>query len=214
MYKRIISKNSIPIFLAVFLFVAFYILSIKISQDEIRSFLSGFGIMSPVVYILLVLLTHIFAPFSGTPFTFVGFLLFGQWAIIYITIARIISSFTNFLIAQKWGRPLVSRFIGEGSFNKIDKLAQNYGLGLLFILRVFEGGSEDYISYAAGLTKIKFIPYIIISLVGMIPGTILWYFLSKYASTPLEFTALTLGMGFVFSVIFITSIFISKKLKS
>lgn len=213
MYKKIIGKNSVPILLAIILFVAFYILSISLSQDDIRSFISNFGIMSPIVFIFVVLLTHIFAPLSGTPFTFVGFLLFGQWAILYITIARIISSFTNFFIAKKWGRPLISKLIGQGNFNKIDKLAQNYGLGLLFILRVFEGGSEDYISYAAGLTKIKFTPYIIVSLIGMIPGTILWYFLSKYVSTPLEFTLITLGMGFVFTVVFITSIFIKKKLK-
>lgn len=214
MRKRILSKKSIPFWFAILLFVVFYLLSISFSQEQIRGFITKFGPFGPFILIILILLTHIIAPLSGSPFFFVGFLIFGKITIIYITLATIFSSIINFWIARKWGRQIAEKFLGKHNMSKIDRLSENYGLGMMFILRIFQGGIDDLISYAAGLTDMKFIPYFIVSTLGMIPGSILWYYLSSYITTPLEFIFLTWGMLFIFSGIFLISSILIKKIKT
>lgn len=214
MLKRIINKNLITIILTVLLLLGLYLISIKIPQEAIRSFIDSFGPFGPAVFIITMLLTFIFAPLSGSPLLFVGFLLFGRNVIWYTMVSALLASITNFWIARVWGRPLIGKFVGEENIKKIDKLSQNYGLGMLFILRIFQGGIGEFVSYAAGLTSIKFTSYILVSTLGMIPGTVIWYLLSSIISSPLEFTILSTFMAFIFSIIFIISTLIIKKLKS
>ncbi len=45
----------------------------------------------------------------------------------------------------------------------IDMISLKEGLKTLLILRLFPSGLFDYISYAAGLTKIKFLPYFFVT---------------------------------------------------
>jgi uncharacterized membrane protein YdjX (TVP38/TMEM64 family) len=81
--------------------------------------------------------------------------------------------------------------VGEDSLEKVDEFAQDYGLMTLFILRFLAGGFHDFVSYAMGLTPIAFRAYILISTIGFIPGTLLWFYLARNIENPLVFVAST-----------------------
>jgi len=201
---KIHRKNYLPLVIVGTLFLLIFMIGLKVPEETIRRIISNAGSFSIVVFIFLSWLTYVVAPFSETPFLFAGFYLFGQTVVIYHFIAAFIASITNFWIAKIWGRSLVERLAGHDSLKKIDKLANTYGLRTLFIFRVvLLGKFSDVISYAFGLTSIQFTPYLVVSTIGMIPGTVIWYYLSSKVGSALIFTTLTLGIAYVSLTLYI-----------
>jgi uncharacterized membrane protein YdjX (TVP38/TMEM64 family) len=213
MIKRNLKKHFFSIISIIFFVVIIYILSNSIPKETIQKFIEDAGLLGPLIYVFLTLLTYIFAPLSGTPLIYVGFYLFGQHLVFFHVIATIISSVINFWIARTWGRGLTIKLVGESSIVKVDKFTEKYGLQSLFILRVFQGGIHDFISYAAGLTSIKFWPYFIISTLGMIPGNLIWYFFASRTENPLIFTSFTLILATSFSLLYIFIVYLYKRLR-
>lgn len=145
--------------------------------DRIREYMQKAGVWGPVIYIFLHLLTHIFAPIQGTPLFLASFALFGRWAIVYTYLVSAISSITNFWIARSLGRKYVAKLAGKEAMAKIDKIASNQGITSLVVMRVFQGFISDFVSYAAGLTSIKFPAYYLISLLAPLPYSLAWFLL-------------------------------------
>lgn len=206
-------KKLYPLVLTIFLFGVSYFVGRSIPEENIRQLINNAGPIAPVVFILLAFLTYILAPLSGTPILFVGFYAFGQKVIFYSAIAALIASITNFWIARRWGRAIVERLVDKEDLHKVDKFTQNYGLLALFISRIFLKGIHDIISYAAGLTTLKFSDYLIVSTIGMIPGVMLWYFLATLVDDPTSFTLITIIQIFIFSSLFGIGSLIIKRYK-
>ena len=160
--------------------VLFYLQKL-IGLETLKYFILQSGPLGPILYILLMVLSHIFAPIQGAPIYFLGFAVFGNWTLVYTYMAHLISSFTNFWIARKYGRELVIKLTGNEAMKKIDNLAENNGIKILIILRLFQGFISDFVSYAAGLTAIKFSTYYIISALATIPGILIAFLLVELA---------------------------------
>ena len=207
-------KRIVPLLFIILISLLLYLVSRGFSEEEIITFVNNTGLFAPVVYILLTLLTLVIAPFSGTPIIFAGYYAFGQKVIVYSVIAAYISYVLNFWIARKWGRGIVKKFVGEEGMRKVDDLTKDYGIVTLVFLRIFQGSINDFVSFAMGLTNMKFKVYLVVSLLASIPGTILWYYLSLNANTPAQFTIIMLVFTLTLSFVFIaSSIFWKKFLK-
>lgn len=191
--------------------VGLYFLGKQISQESIQGFLASSGPWAPILYILLHQASFVLAPISGYPFLIVGFFLFGKTTIIYNLIVAIIGSSLNFLIAKRWGRPIVKKLAGENSLAEIDKFSKKYGLGMLFILRLFLNGVGDFVSYGYGLTPMKFLPFILVSTAGMIPGYIFWYIIAARFGNIEQFIGLSLILTFSASAVFFAVNYLYKK---
>lgn len=160
---------------------------------------SGLGPIFILVYILFQALAIIIAPIGG----FVGFvtalaILGPFWGLVLSYLVSNPTYIINFLIAQKFGRPWVEKLVGKQAIAKIDQYAKNTGPLIMVILRIFQGGYFDYISYAAGLTSIKTRTFIVITFLGGIPGTMITYLI--FSSIP-NFTvaiAVILVMSYLF----------------
>lgn len=122
------------------IFAAIFLVSRSIPQENIRFFMAGLGILGPVVFVFLMMLTYIIAPVSASPLLFAGFYLFGRDVVIYSVAAAFISSIINFWIAKIWGRSPVEKFVGRKNIERLDKVTVDYGLQALFLIRVFQGG--------------------------------------------------------------------------
>lgn len=158
---------------AILLILALYYIQSNVYRfdiEEIKTFVKSFGILGPLILIGLMMLTIVISPLTSIPFWLVGLALFGFWqTCLYVLISHTAGSAINFLIAQRWGRPIVSKLVGKKSMEKIDEVTKIIGLKMLFIARLAGGASADYVSYAAGLTSMEFKPYLVISVFGAIP---------------------------------------------
>ncbi|MBP9700317.1 TVP38/TMEM64 family protein, partial [Candidatus Woesebacteria bacterium] len=194
MKKTIISGISILIVLLAIIF-----LRSVFPEEYVQKMIITAGPLGPLVYILLSISVYIFAPFLAPPLVYVGFYAFGRNVVWYASIASFICFFTNFWIARLWGRSWVEKMVGKSVMKKVDIMSKNYGLTTLFFLRAFQGGMNDVISYVGGLTSIPFRSYLIVSTLGLIPGALLWYWLSLAVHDSVEFFVVSTGMSIFLS---------------
>jgi uncharacterized membrane protein YdjX (TVP38/TMEM64 family) len=143
-----------------------------IGLDRIRSTIEQAGPLAPLVYIIVKLLTYVFAPLSSGPIQLSAGILFGLWpGTIYTLIGEVIGGSISFWIARKLGRPIVRRLVGEDGLRRVDSFYETVGeWRSLLYARLFLFSIYDFISYAAGFTPLKFRTYVIISVAaGFIP---------------------------------------------
>jgi len=210
---KIHRKSLLPTFVIVFLFLLMYLIGTRVPEATIREVIKNAGPFGVIILIFLFWTSNVIAPLSGSPFLYAGFYMYGQMVVVYAFIAAVIASITNFLIAKKWGRSIVKKLAGTETLEKVDKLAQNYGLQSLFIFRLFLKEFHDVISYAFGLTTMRFTSYFIVSTLGMIPATFIWYLISLKISNPLHFTIASWLIAYISLTVYILWLKLKKRKK-
>lgn len=213
MFKRKTLKRYFPLLFTVVLFGLIYLVSNNLPEATIRQIINDAGAFGPVLLTFFFLLAAVIAPLSSAPFYFVGFYAYQEKVVLYFSIAALFSIVINFGIARRWGRPWVEKLVGKEEMKRVDQFTQNFGWQTLLALRLFLGGLNDFISYAAGLTTIKFPPYLLVSIFSSIPGTLLWYYLALKIESPLGFTLLTWLLIWLFYAAFLLGSFVLKKKK-
>lgn len=145
-------------------FLLRYVLVPVINSDEFKVFIEEIGAWGYLIIIFYIVISHVFAPIMGTPGVLLGVSIYGlDIALTLLYIASLISSTINFYISRIYGRKWVIKLAGEKSMNKIDEFVQMEGKTILILARLFGFSFFDVISYAAGLTKMDFKTYFIIT---------------------------------------------------
>ena len=143
-------------------------------RAEIEEWIDGFGVWGPVVYIAVFALSMLFAPLPTAPMPLIAAAVFGPvLGFVYTITATAIGSTVCFWIARRLGRPTLRRLTAQRALDKIDELGERLGIRLLIVLRLFPVAGVDYVSYAAGLTQMRFASYIVISILASSPILIL-----------------------------------------
>lgn len=140
---------------------------------KLKEWVSGFGIIAPLVYICLYIVATLFF-LPGSPITVLSGIAFGPvWGVVYVWIGATIGVSLAFLVARYAARDLVSGWIsGNTQFQKIDEKVEKEGWRIVMFTRLMPYIPFNLQNYAYGLTKINFATYVFVSAVFMLPGTI------------------------------------------
>jgi uncharacterized membrane protein YdjX (TVP38/TMEM64 family) len=88
-----------------------------------------------------------------------------------------------FLLAKGLLRKRVERMTqGNAKFRALDRAIAREGARIVFLVRLAPVFPFTYINYAFGLTGVKTLPYVLASVVGMIPGTFAYVYLGAAAA--------------------------------
>jgi uncharacterized membrane protein YdjX (TVP38/TMEM64 family) len=148
--------------------------------ERVKEIISSYGLLGPLIFILLLALSTIFAPINNFLIWLPGFYIFGpERSFIFSFVGGLIGGLSAFLIARKFGRPIVKKIIGKKGMERIDKLTEDLGGLALWLLMIFGTSLFDFVSYAAGLTNIKIKKFFAAILLGPLPLTLLLYLLIK-----------------------------------
>lgn len=163
------------------LFFLFRDLLSKIPPEQIKEFLKTTGIWGILVYIFIVLSCTVFSPLTSTFLWPVALMVYGfPAAPIYTVLGSVSGAVVNFWIARKFGRPVIKKLISRKGMDLVDKITFEAGLETLIILRILPTGLFDYISYAAGLTNIEFLPYFFITgFLSFLWNLLIFYFMDR-----------------------------------
>lgn len=143
------------------------------NAETTRKFVSSFGILSPLAFIILIILQVLLAPIPGQLAGLAGGYIFGVvLGTIYSMIGLVIGSFIAFYLGRKLGRPFVEKIIKKQTLTKYDKIISKRGIPILFLIYILPIFPDDAICYIAGLTKIKIKNLVIVSAIGRLPGFI------------------------------------------
>ena len=181
-------KLLLPVVVTILLFLLFISIGYLLPKDAVVNFVQSVGPFGPVVLVGLFWLANFFAPLSGSPFLFAGYYFYGSDTVWYATASSILASVTNFLVAKKWGRPLVAKLAGAEALEKADEFVGNKSMWMIFVIRVISREAHDVISYAFGLTPLKFRQYFPYSTLGLLTASLLWYLVVSWVDNAYLFT--------------------------
>ena len=141
----------------------------------VKEFVKSYGAYAMVVSFLLMVLQSIVAPLPAFLITFANANLFGWWqGAILSWSSAMAGAALCFWIAKILGRDVVEKITSKAGLNQIDIFFERYGKQSILIARLLPFISFDIVSYAAGLTSMKFWPFFIATGLGQLPATIVY----------------------------------------
>lgn len=129
-----------------------------IGLENAHRLIAQAGPLAPLIFIPLCAVSLIVAPLSGSSLYVLGGALFGKgYGFVLSLIATQIGCNANFWISRKFGRKVAARFIGHSHMDELDQMIQRIkSHHSIFYMAVIMPLSQDVVSYAAGLTKLRY----------------------------------------------------------
>jgi uncharacterized membrane protein YdjX (TVP38/TMEM64 family) len=144
------------------------------SDSRVGDFIKYNPIAGPAIIIIYTALSHVFAPVISGPFIIVSYKLFGLTeTVVYMYVGGLISAAISFYLARKFGRKFVTKMVGEPQMKDIDGFTSDAGLRMLIVTRLLGFSLFDIVSYAFGLTLMRFHTFMLVTaIMSAIPNII------------------------------------------
>lgn len=161
---------------------------------RIKSQVIVWGVWGPLVYMLLYAVGPSFLV-PGAVMTIAGGLAFGtMWGSVYSLIGADVGAIVAFGAGRFLGRGFVEGVVGKRFDKMLGRIAK-HGFQIILYLRMVPVIPYNALNLIAGASRITFRDYFWASMIGMIPGTILFAFLGDalwHPMSPRFFLALLL----------------------
>jgi len=148
-----------------------------LDAEAMRAWVGEFGAFAPLVFIIAQVAQVIVAPIPGQVTAVVGGYLFGPVAgTAYSMVGVTVGSVIAFLIAQRYGRPVVERMIDGALLDRFDGFVETLGVPGLFLFVVIPGLPDDVICFLAGLAHFRLFVFVGVMFIGRLPAYIVTNF--------------------------------------
>ncbi|MDO8578008.1 MAG: TVP38/TMEM64 family protein [Dehalococcoidales bacterium] len=149
----------------------------------LKDYLLAWGAWAPVISAAIMILQSVVAPLPAFIVTVTNGWLFGTlWGTLLSWSSAMAGAALCFYIARGFGRPAAEKFVSKKALNFVDKFFERYGTNSVLIARLIPVVSFDAVSYAAGLTPIKFWGFFVATGIGQLPATIVYSWLGQNLS--------------------------------
>lgn len=140
--------------------------------NDVVEYLEKYQSESILIYIGLQILQIVISVIPGQIFQLAaGYMYTFFPALLYAMTGAFIGTTITFYLSKLLGRDFVHLFFGkEKTTRYIEQLNSKRAYTIVFLLYLIPGIPKDMVSYAAGISEIKFKPFLILSLVGRLPG--------------------------------------------
>lgn len=156
----------------------------------LRDYILSYGAWAPVASCFLMVLQALAAPVPSFLITFANGLAFGTfWGWMLSLFGHVLAASVCFGISRTLGRVPVEVLVGRTGLESADRWFARWGMYAVFAARLVPGVAFDVISYAAGLTRMRFRSFLAATALGIFPQTLLYSFLGHRAP---EYVALFL----------------------
>ena len=143
--------------------------------DAVIEYIRSFGSYAMAFSFFLMVFSSLIAPLPAFMITLSNAAIFGWWqGAILSWSSAMVGSALCFLLARGLGRDVVEKFAGKGALAGVEGYFEKYGTKTILVCRLLPFVSFDAISYFAGLTPMKFLPFFIATGIGQTPATIVY----------------------------------------
>lgn len=148
-----------------------------VKPEVIKDFVVSFGILAPVIYVLLYAIAN-FIPYLAPVMSITGGLAFGTVKGTLLTVfAATVTSAFPFLTARKLGREWVNEKMQGTKYEKYTQKVDDNNFLFVLYMRLVPVLPYELQHYVAGLTKISLWKFLLATLLGIAPGTFALTFL-------------------------------------
>ncbi|PWL94624.1 MAG: hypothetical protein DBY08_01975 [Clostridiales bacterium] len=140
--------------------------------DDIIAYLQSYRLESIPIYIYIQVTQIIISIIPGQIFNLAaGYLYTFFPALLFSIIGAFVGTLVSFWIARWLGSDFVHIFFGrEKTQDYVKKLNSKKAYTIVFFIYLIPGIPKDVVSYAAGVSDMKFKPFVLLSLIGRLPG--------------------------------------------
>jgi len=172
--KWLSKKNMITAAFVLILGMVFYLSKISGMFDNptaegLKEYIASCGVFGPIVYMTMFSVIP-----AGSVIAIAGGMAFGLYlGTLYTIIGAVIGATVAFYISRLLGRGVVEKIV-KGKMRKVEDGIEKGGFLLILILRLIPIIPFNVISYGAGLTRVKYIDYMLATMFGIIPGVLVF----------------------------------------
>lgn len=146
--------------------------------------LARLGPWGPLTVIGLQVLQAVISPLPSWPVTVAAGALYGTGAgAFYAWIGGTLGACLNFWLARAYGRPFAAKHVAPRWLAWADRLGPwHIGLSTV-VVRLVPFVSFDMVAYVAGVSRVRFGPFLLAILLGQLPGVATYAFLGRDLAT-------------------------------
>ncbi|MCS2162905.1 TVP38/TMEM64 family protein [Scandinavium sp. H11S7] len=147
----------------------------RLDSADLERFIQSWGPQAATVSFFLMILQAIVAPLPAFLITFANASLFGAfWGGVLSWTSAMAGAALCFYIARILGRGAVEKLTGKTVLDSMDAFFNRYGKHTILICRLLPFVPFDPISYAAGLTSLRFRTFMLATGLGQLPATVVY----------------------------------------
>ncbi|CAB1253584.1 TVP38/TMEM64 family protein [Clostridium sp. MT-14] len=180
-------KSIIFAILVLFIIIVLFVYKDKlcnINVYRIRSYIQSYGEFSAVVFIVMYTLRPLLIIFPASLMSIVAGNIFNSHIAVLLSMIGCFGSATvAFFLSRYLGRSFVDKIL-KGKALVLDKNIEKYGFKVMTIMRLSFVFPYDPLSYAAGLTKMKYSDFIFGTLIGTLPEMVTYSLMGKNLEDP------------------------------
>lgn len=168
----------------------------------LRDYILSYGAWAPVVSTLLMVLQALAAPLPAFLLAFANGLAFGTlWGGMLSVAGATLAAAVSFWLSRALGRVPVEALIGNTSLESADRWFLRWGAYAVLVARLVPVVSFDVISFAAGLTRMRFWSFLVATVIGMTPATFVYSYLGGHAPQYVNVLLVVFGVAIAVAVI-------------
>lgn len=182
------------------------------SPERVRLFFEGFGPWGPILFFVLQAVQVVVALIPAAPVTVAGVATYGPWWGFALSLfGAVAGSVVAFFMGRRFGKPMVSKLVGEQVVDKYAGKMSPNGLWMLVVLMLPIPAGGDAVCSLAGLSEMPLGRFVVLNTIGRIPYTAL----AVLAASGLMSgsTSLLIGAGIVLGLLGIAAFFYVRREK-
>jgi uncharacterized membrane protein YdjX (TVP38/TMEM64 family) len=149
----------------------------------IQQYLLSLGAWGPIVSGVLMVIEAIAVPVPVTLLMVANGVVFGAWHGMLISfVGGLTGAIGAYLIGRHLGRTAVERLVPKASLQAVDRFMAARGGWAVVIARWIPGVPCDPIGYAAGITRMPFWSFLLLTILGLLPANFATAFLGAEAA--------------------------------
>ena len=166
---------------------------------EFHTFLLSLGAWAPIVSIVLMIGQSIAIPIPVTLVMVANGLAFGVLKGMLISFAGgMLGAMAAYYIGRRLGRVVVERFVPGPVLTGADSLMAARGAAWAIVLgRWVPGVPCDPLSYAAGIMKMPIVPFVLLTIAGLIPANLATAFVGSEVTGNIRTSYWLIGLAVV-----------------
>lgn len=170
--------NYIKIAVIIAIAVASFFVIRNITLEEIKAWVLGHGAWAAVIYVATFVILPIFF-FPVPVIVLAGGTIFGLFkGSLYTMIGVLINTPIMYFIGRFLLKDFVHKFVNNHMSAKLRSALESTNQKVLslvlFIIRLSPIFSYNLVNYISGVTEINFLPYILTTIAGVLPGVIVF----------------------------------------
>lgn len=165
-------------------------------KPRITRYVRQFGFWGPLIVVLIMVVQMFLIVVPSWLLMIIAILAYGPWwGGLLSVVAVAVASTVGYGVGKSLSKAALTRLVGERTEDKLEHTVNDYGAGAVVLFRLAPFLSNDAISFVAGMVKMGYLRFLLATLAGIIPLTVLIAFFSQDIDQLKQILAWVGGVG-------------------